>query len=261
MYCEMENSIRGVAFWLKALVIKMQITHYNISTEKTGKYKFAFVSDLHDYPNEVILKAVRDIKPDAILIPGDVIHNFSVYKRGIEFLNESSRIAPVYCSLGNHEMKAGQEIIDKIKNTKATVLDNASVMFEEINIGGLTSGYKVGEKQKRIGKTPAPDLCWLEKYSREEGYKILLSHHPEYYARYVRGLPIDMVLSGHAHGGQIRIFDKGILAPGQGFFPKYTHGMYDSKMIVSRGIGNQVPIPRINNPSEIIVITLNGRKE
>ena len=70
-----------------------------------------------------------------------------------------------------------------------------------------------------------------------------------------------MVLSGHAHGGQIRIFDKGILAPGQGFFPKYTHGMYDSKMIVGRGIGNQVPIPRINNPSEIIVITLNGRKE
>ena len=238
----------------------MKITTYNINASKIGKYNFAFVSDLHDYSNDVILNKILEIKPDAILVAGDIIHNSSIYKNGIEFLNEASKIACVYCSLGNHEMKAGSDVVDQIRNSKAVVLENSSAMFGEINIGGLTSGYKIGEKQKRFGKTPEPDLKWLEKYSMEDGYKILLSHHPEYYLPYIKNIPIDLVLSGHAHGGQVMIFGQGLLAPGQGIFPKYTHGMYDGKLIVSRGIGNQVPLPRLNNPPEIISIKINGEK-
>jgi predicted MPP superfamily phosphohydrolase len=238
----------------------MKITTYNINVSKIGKYNLAFVSDLHNYSNEIILNKIRDMQPDAILVSGDVIHNSSIYKNGIEFLNEASNITCVYCSLGNHEMKAGDEIVDKIKNSKATVLDNASAVFGEINIGGLTSGYKIGEKQKRFGKTPAPDLKWLESYSQEDGYKILLAHHPEYYLPYLKCRSIDLTLSGHAHGGQVMLCGHGLLAPGQGLFPKYTHGMYDGRLIVSRGIGNKAPIPRLNNPPEIICIRINGEK-
>ena len=95
----------------------------------------------------------------------------------------------------------------------------------------------------------------------QDGYKILLSHHPEYYEPYIKELPIDLVLSGHAHGGQCRIFGQGLIAPGQGFFPKYTSGIYDERLIVSRGIGNQFIVPRVNNPREIIVIKINGENE
>jgi predicted MPP superfamily phosphohydrolase len=112
------------------------------------------------------------------------------------------------------------------------------------------------EKQRHFDKTPAPNLEWLEKFSHLRGPKILLSHHPEYYPKYIKDLGIDLTLSGHAHGGQWRFFNRGVFAPGQGIFPKYTSGLYDGKLIVSRGLGNQTPYPRINNEEEIIVIDI-----
>jgi predicted MPP superfamily phosphohydrolase len=84
----------------------------------------------------------------------------------------------------------------------------------------------------------------------------LLSHHPEYYPKYIKELTIDLTLSGHAHGGQWCFFGRGVYAPGQGILPKYTHGMHDGKFIVSRGLSILNPIPRINNKPEIIVIQL-----
>ena len=237
---------------------RIKLTKYSIKAKNIGSFKFVFVSDLHDYPNEHVLDEVSAQKADAILIPGDYIHSSSLYKRGIEFLKSAAVIAPTFCTLGNHEMKFDGDIRSLTIDTGAMLLDNSSCEFKGINIGGLTSGYKKEMEQKRLGKTPAPDLEWLEGYSREGGFKILLSHHPEYYVPYIKGLPIDLVLSGHAHGGQCRIFGQGIIAPGQGFFPKYTHGIYDGRLIVGSGIGNQFAVPRVNNPGEIIVIEING---
>ena len=239
----------------------MKITEYKMKVHNVPPLTFAFVSDLHDYPNEPVINAVKQMKPDAILVPGDFIHDNEIYKNGIEFLRMAANIAPVFCSLGNHEMRYNGNIAELVKGTGAILLDDSSYMFKGINIGGLTTGYRFGVKQKRLGNTPKPNLEWLKSYSLQDGYKILLSHHPEYYEPYIKELPINLVLSGHAHGGQCRIFGQGLIAPGQGFFPKYTSGIYDERLIVSRGIGNQFIVPRVNNPREIIVIKINGENE
>lgn len=238
----------------------MKYTEYNIEVRELPRLRFAFVSDLHDHPNEPIIREIKQMNADAILVPGDFIHNSEIYKNGLDFLRLASNIAPVFCSLGNHEMKYSGNIAEMVKDTGAVLLDDESCFFEGINIGGLTTGYKNGMKQKRLGKTPAPNLEWLKRYSEKDGYKILLSHHPEYYVPYIKDLPIDLILSGHAHGGQCRIFGQGIISPGQGFFPRYTHGIYDNRLIVSSGIGNQFIVPRVNNPGEIIIIKINGDK-
>ena len=219
-----------------------------------------YISDLHDYPNEPILKIVENSRADAVLVPGDFIHNSRMYERGIDFLRLSAQKKPTFCTLGNHEQRFDGDIISLVNKTGAVLLDNKSVNFKGINIGGLTSGYKHGERQRRLGATPAPDLVWLEEYIKQDGYKILMSHHPEYYLPYIKSLPVDLILSGHAHGGQIRLFGQGIIAPGQGFFPKYTSGIYDERLIVSRGIGNQFIVPRFNNSPEIIIIKINGEE-
>lgn len=112
------------------------------------------------------------------------------------------------------------------------------------------------------GKLPAV-TDWLSDFEKEDGFKILLSHHPEYWEMrepVLRDRNIDLVLSGHAHGGQWNIFGRGVYAPGQGFWPEYTSGEFEGphgRMIVSRGMTNSSwPVPRIGNPCEILYIEI-----
>ena len=84
----------------------------------------------------------------------------------------------------------------------------------------------------------------------------LLCHHPEYWPRYVRDLPVDLTLSGHAHGGQIRLFGQGLFAPGQGLFPRYTSGVHEGRLVISRGLANTTRIPRLFNPTELVCVHL-----
>ena len=77
--------------------------------------------------------------------------------------------------------------------------------------------------------------------------------------KYIKDLPVDLTLSGHAHGGQWRFFGKGIFAPGQGIFPKYTKGVYENRLIVSSGLGNQTVVPKINNPPEILKVNIKSK--
>ena len=97
----------------------------------------------------------------------------------------------------------------------------------------------------------------LSDMEAEPGVKVLMCHRPEDYIRYLRGSRVDLVLSGHAHGGQIRLGGQGLYAPGQGFFPKYTHGVADGRMIISAGASNPSPVPRIGNPREVLLIELD----
>ena len=96
----------------------------------------------------------------------------------------------------------------------------------------------------------------------ESALKVLLCHHPEYYHRFesagYRLDAIDLILSGHAHGGQMCIFGKPLFAPGQGFFPKLAGGVYDGRLIVSRGLSDTAHTPRINNPMELVMIDITG---
>lgn len=252
--------------------------------------RLALVSDMHESDPKTMLQLLRQEKPDVILITGDLLERhtegisrwtagmmdewqgirkrtgcFSFLRRisyrfghqgekrsrsehAYAFLREAVKIAPVYYSVGNHEWYFLDEDYRVFAENKIVLLDNRDAGFVSrkgsVLIGGLSTRY---------------DLNWLKSFSEKPGYKILLCHHPEYYGRYIRGTVLDtfdLILSGHVHGGQWRIFGKGIFAPGQGFFPKYFHGMYDGKLIVSAGAANTVKIPRFGNPCELVMIEL-----
>ena len=104
-----------------------------------------------------------------------------------------------------------------------------------------------------IGDTP-PLLDWLDAFCAEPGFHVLLCHHPEYYPRYLRARGIELILSGHAHGGQIRLFGQGLFSPGQGIFPKLTSGVTDGRLVVSRGLANCQIVPRLFNPPVLVYI-------
>lgn len=159
---------------------------------------------------------------------------------------------------GNHEARLSfheyKELEDGLLDIGVTVLRNGEVIIEkdgaQISLIGLDDpNFGQGINAERINRI-----------SQNNNFSILLSHRPEYYDRY-RMSVANLVLAGHAHGGQVRLpFIGGLLAPGQGLFPKYDAGLYqegDFAMIVSRGIGNSAVPIRFNNQPEIVVIELH----
>ena len=233
----------------------IKVDNYDINAA-AGGIVACFLSDLHECDTEPIKALLEQYSPDLVLIGGDYIQNGEKYEKGLEFLKYCAEKYTTFCCLGNHEMKYGGDIRAKTRATGATLLDNSYTEFKGLLIGGLSSGFK-DAKQGSFKKTPPPDTDFLSDFAKKDGFKILLSHHPEYYKKYIKNTDIQLVLSGHAHGGQWRFFDRGVFAPGQGIFPKYTSGMYDNRLIVSRGLGDSHRgIPRINNSFEFIVLQI-----
>ena len=231
-----------------------------------GAPSLALLADLHGWPYQDIIASLARNKPEIICVAGDVIIGIRLEtdaspldgeENMLPFLEECARIAPVFLSLGNHERILDAEDLTRIGNTGVTVLDNEWVRERGLVIGGLTSAYVMDYRRRRpldsprryprvlIPLTaPKPETGWMEEYTKAEGYHILLSHHPEYFP---------LVLSGHAHGGQIRLFRRGLYAPGQGWMPKWTKGVYDGRLVVSAGLSNTAsPVPRLFNPTEVV---------
>ncbi len=230
---------------------KIEANFYNIeiSEEKLEKeLTFAFVSDLHGYDNSQVFKILEKNSPDALLVGGDSVHDMTNYLRGFEFFEKAASLYKTFAVLGNHETRYEGDIRSEITKRGAVLLDNSHINFHGINIGGLTAGDFYENKK--------PDTAWLESFAVLDGFKLLLCHRPEYFPKYIKKLDIDMTLSGHAHGGQWRFFSRGLYAPGQGILPKYTQGMYENRLNVSRGIGNPHLVPRINNRPEIVFLRL-----
>lgn len=214
--------------------------YYEVKAPVPRPIRFAFVSDLHCFPNEAVINTVRAGDPRAVLVCGDFTHNEKTKEVGLRFLARTAELFPTFVSFGNHEKRAGVTARN-VEKCGAVPLDDSFVPFGGVLIGGLTP------------RKDGPDTAFLKRFSQEDGFRILLCHYPDYYDKYVKGTGIDLTVSGHAHGGQWRIFGRGLLAPGQGFFPKYTSGFYDGgRLFVGRGIGNRSPAPRINNPPEIV---------
>lgn len=252
----------------------MKITKHNIFTDKDGiDLTICLVADLHSKKYTKAINVIKALSPSIVLCAGDILERLDGYrdeqnKYGFEFLSKASRIAPTYYSFGNHELYGGSrelrrlphtnryitpENMKKIRESGAVLLDDEYIEYGKIFIGGLSSGLE--NRQSNI-----PNLDFAKGFADTDGFKILMCHHPEYYKRYLSCIDIDLVLSGHAHGGQWRIFGRGIYAPNQGFFPKYTSGIHDGKHIISRGVSNSVsPIPRIFNPYEIVYIHIKSR--
>ncbi len=210
----------------------------------------------------------------------------------LPFLKACTDIAPTYFSLGNHEYLLCDEDLHLIRSTGVTLLENTFTCLpfgkDKIVIGGLSSAYVndyrrfkanlpdfernakrypretslSGAKGITTASERIPDTAWLTHFAAVPGYHILLSHHPEYF----RLIPdqVELVLSGHAHGGQWRYWSprtrrmEGLFAPGQGLWPALTSGIHDGPggghLVISRGLANTAKVPRINNPVEVVFI-------
>lgn len=212
---------------------------------------------------------VADNKPDIIVITGDTIDRRRPnLKRALQFLRDMEQIAPVYIVLGNHEGWSHKlpEFLDGINEMNITLLRNesATLMIEgnPLIIAGIDdpSFLRSEHSKKHIRKQTYKDsIDPMLSTLNSDLFTILLSHRPESFKSLTK-YDFDLMLSGHAHGGQIRVpFIGGLFSPNQGFFPEYTesqHTFKDHTLIVSRGLGNSVFPFRIFNRPEIIVIEL-----
>lgn len=224
----------------------MKINAYTFETPKVSRdCVFAVLSDIHARPYEEAIMLTSSIKPDAILVAGDIVdRHYRIFSLALPFLTACSEIAPTFFSYGNHEIKYPVLSPEEIKQTGVTLLDNSFTTFGDITIGG---------------QRPYSDTGWLGEFEKQEGFLLLMDHHPEHYPEYLKDghKGIDLILSGHAHGGQIRIKNRGLFSPGQGILPKYTKGFYDNRLLVSAGLSNTgSPIPRICNEPEVLKLTI-----
>ena len=223
-------------------------------TVKTGgvKLRIALLADLHRGPAEGAVSILQNDPPDLILIAGDLYEseprNPYDGRAALTLLSGLPRGVPVFYCRGNHDHSPHPEIDQALASAGVVELDSSYRVLENgITVGGLRSAHYTGG---------VSDLRFLSDFAALPGYKILISHHPEYYPKYIRALPIDLTVSGHAHGGQWAICGHGLLAPGQGLFPRYTRGVYEGRLAVSRGMSNPVFVPRIGAPTEIVYLTL-----
>lgn len=246
---------------------KVNIYSNNLPVAFSG-YRIAQISDLHNArfgdDNSKLIDILKTEQPDIIAITGDFIDsNHTDIEIALEFAKNAVKIAPCYYVTGNHEAWIGIQYLEfetKLKEYGVIVLRDTAVNLEKdgstVQLIGLDDPGFV-EYDGSISQNILS--IKLVNMNLQEGYKILLSHRPEAFHAYVEN-SIDVVLSGHAHGGQIRIpFVGGLIAPNQGFFPKYDSGIYkkeNTSMVVSRGIGNSIIPVRINNRPEIVVIEL-----
>ncbi len=264
--------------------VTIGVTHYTIVNDRIPAaftdYKIAVISDFHNAcfgkENRRLIEAIEQEEPDLIAITGDLIDSGKPKVEVAESLvRKLTGIAPVYFVTGNHESwvpETYQELEAKLIDAGVNILHDSVVEIEKkgetIQIAGLDDPDYIGGALY-TGDVPNTSGASLIRVSRPEeklkamnlsaDYCILLSHRPEYFSTYVEE-KIDLVLSGHTHGGQFRLpFAGGVVAPGQGFFPKYDAGEYTENkttMIVSRGIGNSVIPIRINNRPEVVMIHL-----
>lgn len=237
---------------------KISVESEKIPTPFNG-LKIVQISDLHDATfgenQSRLVKKVKDADPDIIFITGDLIDsNRYDLENSLNMVKQIVPIAPIYYVTGNHEIATNdvKHIKTALTGLGVHVLSNESEMIEKngeqlriIGIEDPLNGISVAEALGRLG--------------RSDHFTLVLSHRPETFQDYIDN-NLDIVFSGHAHGGQFRIPGLGgLVAPGQGLFPKYTAGVYEeknTKMIVSRGLGNSVIPIRVFNTPEIIVVTL-----
>ncbi len=240
------------------------ITTYTYESEKLGAdldgYRIVQISDLHNAEfgkeNKKLLETIRSCSPDIIVITGDLVDsNHTNVERAVAFVKEAVKIAPVYYVTGNHEYwldpSENEQMMQGILAAGAYDLDDEAVCIEK----GDSSFMLIGLDDQHLSDETLKNL--LQEQKNE--LSIVLAHEPQYLQNYANA-GADLVLTGHAHGGQIRLpFVGGIVAPDQGFLPEYTSGKYnraDTEMIVSRGLGNSIIPVRLFNYPEVVCVEL-----
>ena len=252
----------------RSLDIEYQTIALEDLPQELNQLKIVHLSDTHFERNrisiETLLSEIEKVQPDLIFLTGDLMDRTADLKNIplAEFGSSLMAIAPTYAVSGNHETSSGQlaEWEKEISQSGVLLLNNTQITLDLKGTQLALVGVRDENYPSEVPvQGPLDDIPIL-----------LLAHHPEYFEQYSTSNPLiqpDITFSGHAHGGQIRVPLIGPLyAPGQGFFPNYTTGVYDSeqdaskKLVVSRGIGNSLFPFRINNKPHLLVITLERTK-
>ena len=262
-----------ICCWIGWAYTALEINEYKIIhdqiPESFSGFRIAQVSDLHNAElgngNENLLAMLSQSNPDMIVLTGDLIDSrHTDIEIALDFAGKAVQIAPVYYVTGNHEARVSEyeQLKTGLTDLGVTVLESQKVQItrdgESITLMGIqdpsfSTDYLFGDAES-VSRQAITSL-----QNASDGYTVLLSHRPELFDLYVDA-GIDLVFSGHAHGGQFRLpFVGGLVAPNQGFFPKYDAGQFieeNTTMVVSRGVGNSIIPIRVNNRPEIIVATL-----
>jgi len=257
---------------LAAFDVRLSIRRYTVDApEITGRIKIAFATDLHSCyygaGQNVLINAVNNLEPDLVLLGGDIFDDDLPDENTELFLAGIAGRYPCYYVTGNHEYWSGSDgfsvKMSILRKYGVSILsgesDTISVNGEQINICGIDDpeAFASSDRHENI----AGQLKRVNKSSENGLYTILLSHRPEYFDTYVE-YGFDLVLCGHAHGGQWRLplILNGLFAPNQGLLPKYAGGLYtkpDTTMIVSRGLAREsTRLPRIFNRPELLLIEI-----
>ena len=234
------------------------------------------ISDLHDHKfgedNEKLAEKIREIAPDLIFMDGDMLNGESENAEVlVTLIRELKDTAPIYYALGNHEidyMENGHpELTEELEAAGAVVLDKEYVDVEvdgiQIRLGGMYD-YAFGlNGNNDASSAPDDTRSFLEDFQNTDRLKIMLAHRPDsfIFGDASKVWDVDLVISGHNHGGQVVLpFLGGLYGGDQGFFPKYVHGMYEKdnfQMLVTSGLGSdRQKLPRFNNPPEIAVLEI-----
>ena len=252
----------------------LKVNEYEIVSDRIPQgfdgFRIAQISDLHNEElgegNSNLIELLSQTDPDIIVLTGDLIDSRQTdIGIALDFARDAMKIAPVYFVSGNHEARVREyaDLKMGLEEAGVIVLENQKVILEQegesITLIGLDDpsfkeDYLFGDSES-VARQAIDDL-----QNESDGYTILLSHRPELFDLYVDTV-MDLAFCGHAHGGQFRLpFIGGLVAPNQGFFPKYDAGLFSEEnttMIVSRGVGNSIVPLRFNNRPEIIVVMLN----
>lgn len=265
----------GASLWGSRYAL--QVTRYEIVSDKlSGNVRIVHLSDLHcsefGEGNAALIARIAEQAPDLIVMSGDMINGHEQRTEVSEALIESlSEIAPVYASLGNHE-KANEhmyrsDITKLYEEAGAVVLEkeyqDIEIRGQKIRIGGLL-GYGLPEKYAKTGEAVESEYTYIAKMQKTDNLTLLLCHYPTCWIhnRLLDEWDVDVVFSGHEHGGQIRLpWLGGVYAPDRGFFPGHTSGVLhdqDGKraLVISRGLGSTGWVPRLNNVPEIVVVDI-----
>lgn len=264
----------------------LETTYYTYKAEQLGVdldgYRIVQISDLHNAKfgknNQKLVDRIRECEPDMIVLTGDLVDsNHTNVDRAVQFVNEIVKICPVYYVTGNHEYwldtSEYEKLMDGVVSAGVVILDDQVVEISrgdaKFRLVGLddksladgTLEALLSDESIRNNQAEQKEETADNEDSGEKELTVVLAHEPQYFARYA-GTGVDLVLSGHAHGGQFRLpFVGGIVAPDQGFLPEYTAGEYymnGTEMIVSRGLGNSVIPVRLFNYPEIVCVELVG---
>jgi len=233
-------------------------------------FRILQISDYHNkgglFWEQNFWEVVVSLEPDLIVLTGDLLDSGKKdAEQAARIASECQGIAPTYFITGNHELWVDEELLaelmQELEDAGVTVLDNRAFYLaaeESDEAGGIAL---LGLSDRDLNNETLRELTEeiAAEHGEEEYIQILLAHEPQYINRYA-ACNVDLVLAGHAHGGQIRLPGAGgIYAPDQGFWPEYTEGMHrvnDTTMIVSRGIGNSVFPLRLFNYPELVLVTL-----